>query len=181
MVAGGPQGSQRQCGGWPLPPILPRRKRSSRKRAEKSLCKPPKTRYEAQTNDNQAAWQFGVACFDWADFATSDSQREEIARQGIGACSGLIQRDPKSVAGGIVPGMDLGRVAQTKLLEIALKIVDQMEGEFKTARPGCVYDFAGPDRNLGLLYRDAPGWPASIGNKSKARQHLQQALKLAPD
>ena len=57
-----------------------------------------------------------------------------------------------------------------------------MEREFKTA------DFStrssmtpGPARCLGLLYRDAPGWPASIGSTRKARSCLEQALKLAPD
>ena len=42
------------------------------------------------------------------------------------------------------------------------------------------YDLAGADRALGLLYYEAPGWPLSVGNKNKARQHLQRAVKLAP-
>jgi len=32
-----------------------------------------------------------------------------------------------------------------------------------------------------LLYRDAPGWPFSIGSRRKAREWLEQAAKLAPD
>jgi len=47
-------------------------------------------------------------------------------------------------------------------------------------KTNALFDNAGPDRNLGLLYRDAPGWPASIGNRAKARQHLQQAVILTP-
>jgi tetratricopeptide (TPR) repeat protein len=43
------------------------------------------------------------------------------------------------------------------------------------------WDFAGPDRSLGLLYRDAPGWPTSIGSKRKAREHLERAVKLHPE
>ncbi len=42
-------------------------------------------------------------------------------------------------------------------------------------------DFAGPPRCLGLLYRDAPGWPVSIGSKHKARELLEHAAALAPD
>jgi hypothetical protein len=34
---------------------------------------------------------------------------------------------------------------------------------------------------LGLLYFSAPGWPASVGNRSKARSHLQQAVELSRD
>jgi Tfp pilus assembly protein PilF len=32
-----------------------------------------------------------------------------------------------------------------------------------------------------MLYLNAPGWPASIGSKSKARKHLERAVELAPD
>jgi len=42
------------------------------------------------------------------------------------------------------------------------------------------FDHGGPDRSLGLLYRDAPSF-GSIGSRSKARQHLERAIELAPD
>jgi hypothetical protein len=57
-----------------------------------------------------------------------------------------------------------------------------MEAEFLLARDlDETVDFAGPDRSLGLLYRDAPGWPTSIGSKKKSRQHLERAVQIAPD
>ena len=31
------------------------------------------------------------------------------------------------------------------------------------------------------MYRDAPGWPISIGSRRKAREWLERAAKLAPD
>jgi len=63
-----------------------------------------------------------------------------------------------------------------------LKIVEEIEREFKAARDlDAGFDFAGPERNLGLLYLDAPGWPMSIGSRNKARQHLQKAVELSPD
>ena len=43
------------------------------------------------------------------------------------------------------------------------------------------FDCAGPDRNLGLLYDEAPGWPASIGSSSKARPCFERAVQLAPN
>jgi hypothetical protein len=56
-----------------------------------------------------------------------------------------------------------------------------MEREFKTARElDEQFDHAGPDRNLGMLYRDAPVL-TSVGSRTKARQHLQRAVELAPD
>jgi len=140
-----------------------------------------KTRFETETNNPEAAWQFGRACYDWADFATSDGQRADIAKQGIAACRSLIERDSGSAPGHYYLAMNLGQLAQTKSLG-ALKIVGQMEGEFKLAlNLDPKLDFAGPDRGLGLLYLEAPGWPASIGSKTKARQHLQKALIMFPD
>jgi tetratricopeptide (TPR) repeat protein len=140
-----------------------------------------KARFEAQTNNAEAAWQFGRACFDWADCAGSNAAREEIAVQGITACRALIGQDTNSAPGHYYLGMDLGQLASTKTIG-ALKIVQEMEIEFKIAISlDPRFDYAGPDRNLGLLYHQAPGWPMSIGGKSKARQHLQKALKLAPN
>jgi hypothetical protein len=77
--------------------------------------------------------------------------------------------------------MNMGQVAETETLG-ALKLVRQMETEFAIAlKANATFDYAGPDRNLGLLYRDAPGWPTSIGNRTKAREHLQQAVIVAPN
>ena len=69
----------------------------------------------------------------------------------------------------IIWRMNLGQLARTELLG-ALKLVKEMEREFKTAADlDKQFDYAGPERCLGLLYRDAPGWPASIGSRRKAR------------
>ena len=150
------------------------------KRAELNY-REARLRFQSNTNDAEAAWQFGRACFDWADFAKDDGQRESIANEGIAACRQLIARDPKSVPGHYYLSMNLGQLAQTKTLG-ALRIVQEMEREFKTARDlDAKFDYAGPDRNLGLLYLGAPGWPASIGSKSNARKHLERAVELAPN
>jgi len=56
-----------------------------------------------------------------------------------------------------------------------------MEREFSVARDSDPsFDFAGPDRNLGLLYRDAPAL-LSVGNRAQAKKHLERAVELAPD
>ncbi len=75
--------------------------------------------------------------------------------------------------------MNLGQLARTKSLG-ALKLVGEMEREFLSARGlDDQFDYAGPDRNLGLLYRDAPVI-GSVGSRSKARKHLQRAVEVAP-
>jgi tetratricopeptide (TPR) repeat protein len=148
-------------------------------RAEKVFTQ-ARQRFLADTNNFEAAWQFGRSCFDWADCSTTSAKRAQIAEQGIAACRTAIKTDARSVQGHYYLGMNLGQLAQTKELG-ALWLVNQMEVEFKTALsvdPN--FDYAGPDRNLGLLYWQAPGWPASIGNKDKARLHLEAALRIAP-
>jgi tetratricopeptide (TPR) repeat protein len=77
--------------------------------------------------------------------------------------------------------MNLGQLARTKSLG-ALKLVRRMETEFsRAAELNPELDYGGPDRNPGMLYLSAPGWPTSIGNHSKARQHLMRATQIAPN
>lgn len=137
--------------------------------------------FHSNTNNSESAWQFARACFDLADFATNNTGRAAIANQGITACRQLIARDTNAVAAHYYLGMNLGQLARTKSLG-ALKIIREMESEFKTAAElDNQFDYAGPERNLGLLYRDAPGWPMSVGNRRKASDFLKRAAALAPD
>ena len=137
--------------------------------------------YRAKTNDTAAAWQFARACYDLADFATDDHRRAALASQGIDACKQLVAREPNSAPGHYYLAMNMGQLARTKSLG-ALKLVRDMEVEFKTALDlNDHLDFGGPARSLGMLYRDAPGWPTSIGSKRKAATYIQQAMKIAPD
>ena len=136
-------------------------------------------RYKAGPSDAKIAWEFGRACFDLADFATNHAERAAIAEQGISACRQAVAREPNLSPGHYYLGMNLAQLAQTKGLS-ALKLVSQMEQEFSLARTlDEQFDFAGPDRNLGLLYRDAPAI-GSIGSRSKAREHLKRAVELVP-
>jgi tetratricopeptide (TPR) repeat protein len=138
-----------------------------------------RARLRSETNNPEAAWQFGRACFDAADFAVSSDERAEIAEIGIAACQKSLAQS-NSTPGHYYLGMNFGQLAQTKTLG-ALKLVDEMEREFSAARAMDEhFDFAGPDRNLGLLYMEAPAF-ASIGSRSKARLHLRRAAELAPD
>ncbi len=136
-------------------------------------------RYQKQPQSVEAAWQFGRACFDWADLATNSAQRADVANLGIAACEQALARDSNSAPVHYYLGMDLAELAQTKTLG-ALKIVTRMRDEFSIVlRLDERFDYAGADRNLGLIYRDAPD-VVSIGDRGKARQHLEHAVQLAP-
>ncbi len=147
----------------------------------KRLYDEARARYQKETNSVEAACEFGRAAFDLADLSTNDNQRAALAHEGIDACRRGIQLDPKSAAAHYYLGLNYGQLAQTKLLG-AIKLVDQMEEAWKTTiQLDPKFDFAGGHRTLGVLYRDAPGWPTSIGSRSKARQHLQKAAELCPE
>lgn len=138
-----------------------------------------RAKHTQSPKDLQLAWQFGRACYDVADFSTNNAERESFAEQGIAACNAVIAADRNSAPAHYYLGMNLGQLAQTRGLG-ALKIVDQMEAEFKTTRQlDENFDYAGPDRNLGLLYRDAPSW-ISVGSRSHATKNLLRAAQLAP-
>ena len=135
--------------------------------------------YRDAPGEATAAWKFARACFDVADLATNKTERASLAEQGIAACQQAIARESNSAPAHYYLGMNLGQLARTKGLT-ALKLVDQMQREFTRARDlEEQFDWAGPDRNLGLLYRDAPAI-GSIGSRTKAREHLKRAVELAP-
>lgn len=128
-----------------------------------------------------AAWEHARSCFDLAEMATQDKIRARLALEGIHICQTLLTTGSNSAPARYYLALNLGQLARTKKLA-ALKLVDQMEQELKkAARLDPKFDYAGADRSLGLLYAEAPSWPASVGDKSKARHHLRQAVDLAPD
>jgi len=138
-----------------------------------------KKNYDTHPVEPEAAWKFARATFDLADIVPGNSERATIAEQGIAACKKALEQAPNSAPLHYYLGLNQGELARTKTLG-ALKLVDQMEQEFSRAiELDPKFDYAGAERSLGLLYRDAPVF-ASIGSKSKARLHLQHSLEIAP-
>ena len=138
-------------------------------------------RYYEQPTSLQAAVKAAQTAFDWAEFASRDAQRADIAQFGIAAGKNAVAASPTNAAAHYWLGMNYAQLARTKSLG-ALRLVRDMETELLRAveLDGSV-DFAGPHRILGLLYRDAPGWPTSVGSKKKARQHLERSVQIAPE
>ena len=137
-------------------------------------------RFLTETNDVETAWHFARACYDMADLTRNNAEKAEFAAQGIAACRQALSQNSNSAPAHYYLGMNLGELADTKYLS-ALRMVREIEKEFLTALALDVhFDHAGPDRNLGLLYWQAPAI-GSIGSRSKARQHLLVAVQLAPE
>jgi len=138
-------------------------------------------RFTREATNSQVAWQFARACFDRADFATNDAQRAAIAEQGIAASRRAILLAPDSAAAHFYLGVNLGQLARTKLFS-ALALLNEMEAAWKRSIDlDAMFNHAAAHRSLGLLYLEAPGWPLSLGSRTKARRHLQKAVELVPD
>ena len=145
----------------------------------RSTFRDRQTEYKNKEQDAKPAWQFGQACFDLADVATNKAERAQIAQLGIDACRKSVAIDSNSAPAHYYLSLNLGQLARTRSLG-ALRLVSQMEKELlKAIELDAKFDYAGPERTLGLLYRDAPSF-GSIGSRSKARQHLQKAAELVP-
>lgn len=136
--------------------------------------------FQAATQTDDCAWQLGEACYDRAEFAKDNPERAALAREGMDACRKLIAAQPRNPGGHYYLGMNIGQMARVKRFS-ALGLVKDMERAFTTARDlNATFSHAGPDRNLGLLYFKAPPI-ISVGNNTKARAHLERAVKLAPE
>jgi hypothetical protein len=138
-------------------------------------------KHKAEPGNVDATIQFARVSFDRAEFAANSSERAELAEHAMRACESAIAVHENNAALHYYFAMNMGELARTKSFG-ALKLVREMEQEFtRAAELNAQFDYAGSDRNLGVLYLEAPGWPTSIGNRTKARQHSMRAVQLAPD
>lgn len=139
-------------------------------------------RYAAEPTNSMAAWQVGRAAFELVTVLTDPKEREEIINEGIAACRQSVALDSNSVAAHYYLAITVGKLADLKRNLAAYGMVKEVEREFHKARElDEQFNHAGPDRCLGELYLKAPGWPLSLGSRSKARKHLESAAELAPD
>lgn len=139
-------------------------------------------RFAAETTNSTAAWELGRACFTAGKLLNDPATQEKIYTEGVAACRRSLSLDPKSAPAHYYLGMNIGRVADLKRNLAAFSMVKEVERAFQqAANMDEKYAHGGPDRNLGLLYWHAPGWPVSVGNKKLSRKHLERAVKLAPD
>lgn len=87
---------------------------------------------------------------------------------------------PRRVEGRYFLALSAGLVAETRDVG-GLGLVPTIESEaIEAARLDRSYEAAGPDRLLGQLYHQAPGFPVSVGDVDLALEHLQEAVRQAP-
>lgn len=135
--------------------------------------------FREHPDELKAALRLGEASFLWAEQDVEN--RAMIAEVGIDAARAGLRIDASSGPAHYYLAMNLGQLARTKTFG-ALKLVRQMEKEFLSAvKQSPKIHHGGAHRSLGMLYEQAPGWPLSVGNRKKARKHLEQAVELVPE
>jgi tetratricopeptide (TPR) repeat protein len=120
-------------------------------------------------------------CFVLGQMAPSQ-QSMGYYEQGQSYAETLIREAPGQVEGHYWLAMNLcgradvgGKLLGHRLLP---RILEELQ---RAIALGASYDQAGAHRVLGRIYYEAPGWPLSVGDLEKSRQHLQAAVHLSPD
>jgi tetratricopeptide (TPR) repeat protein len=110
-----------------------------------------------------------------------ESQGMGYYQKGQSYAETLIRGEPNRVEGHYWLAMNLcgqadvgGKLLGRRLLPSILEELQRAIALDET------YDQAGAHRVLGRIYFEAPGWPLSVGDLAKSRQHLQAAVRLAP-
>lgn len=122
------------------------------------------------------------ACFYRAYFLPEGSaERERWFERGVNSGQEAITLNPRARYGNYWFASNLGMLGLCRGVMASLKSIDPMKRSMEiVVQENERFFFAGPHRALGRLYHQAPGWPISIGSKSKALEHLERAVKLAP-
>ncbi len=119
--------------------------------------------------------------YDLASIQPDHEPRARITQVGIAAAEASLLSHPTSARTHYYLALNLGELARTKNVG-ALRLLPRIRDSLEAARKlDESIDHGGPDRTLGLLYLEAPGWPASIGSRAKARAHFLRAIALAPE
>jgi tetratricopeptide (TPR) repeat protein len=122
----------------------------------------------------------GRTCFLLGQLAP-EAQALRYYQQGESYAETLVREEPNRVEGHYWLALNLCGQAEVggKLLGRRLlpRIIEELQ---RAIALDAAYDQAGAHRVLGRIYYEAPGWPLSVGDMQKSRQHLQAAVRLAP-
>ncbi len=121
------------------------------------------------------------AYFYKAYFSTG-KEKEHFHDLGTQLGKEAITLNPAALYGNYWYGSNLGMLGVCRGIMASLKSIDPMKKSMEIVLDNNEnFFFAGPHRALGRLYHQAPGWPISIGKKTKALDHLERAVELAPE
>ncbi|MCP5500064.1 MAG: hypothetical protein H7A25_09190 [Leptospiraceae bacterium] len=109
-------------------------------------------------------------------------KQEVYYEHGVNYGKEAISMNPKAIYGNYWYASNVGMLGICKGIMASLASIEPTKKSFEIVlKENENFFFAGPHRALGRLYHQAPGWPISIGNKTKAVDHLERSIELAPD
>jgi tetratricopeptide (TPR) repeat protein len=108
-------------------------------------------------------------------------QRMAYYEQGEKFADRLLQAQPQGVAGHYWLALNFCGQAEVGGRLKGMKLLPRIMEELKrSVALDQTYDNAGAHRVLGRIYYEAPGKPFSVGDINKSLQHLEAAVRLAP-
>jgi tetratricopeptide (TPR) repeat protein len=120
-------------------------------------------------------------CFIVGDI-TPKKYSEGYYRKGKIYAETLIREAPNQSEGHYWLAINLCGQADVGGYMMGRRLLPQIIEELKRAVSlDETYDQAGAHRVLGRIYYEAPAWPMSEGDMKKSLEHLQAAVRLAPD
>ncbi len=119
-------------------------------------------------------------CFVLGDLAPV-KERGHYYDKGLAYAEKLLAQEPNGVAGHYWKALNLSGLADVGTQMQGFKLLPKIMAELKQSLSlDETYDQAGVHRVLGRIYFEAPAWPISVGDKKKSLQHLETAVRLAP-
>ena len=120
-------------------------------------------------------------CFILGDLSPAEERRHHYEK-GLEYAERLLVQEPNGVAGHYWKAMHLSGLADIGSRLQGFKLLPQIMEELnRVLTLSETYEDAGAHRVLGRIYFEAPGWPISVGDKKKSLQHLETAVRLAPE
>jgi tetratricopeptide (TPR) repeat protein len=124
--------------------------------------------------------RLGRTCFVLGQLAP-EAEAMAYYQQGQSSAETLIREEPNRVEGHYWLALNLCGQAEVGSKLLGRKLLPRILEELKRAIAlDAAFDQAGAHRVLGRIYYEAPGWPLSVGDMQKSRQHLQAAVHLSP-
>jgi tetratricopeptide (TPR) repeat protein len=125
--------------------------------------------------------QLARTCFIMGDLLPK-KYGEGYYRKGKIYAETLIQEVPDQVAGHYWLALNLCGQANAGGWMMGRRLLPQIIKELQwTVALDPAYNQAGAHRVLGRIYFEAPAWPMSVGDLQKSLEHLQAAVRLAPN
>jgi tetratricopeptide (TPR) repeat protein len=120
-------------------------------------------------------------CFILGDMAPIN-ERGHYYEKGLDYAEKVLAQEPNGVAGHYWKAMNLSGLADVGTQLQGFKLLPKIMEELKRILAlDETYDDAGAHRVIGRIYFEAPSWPISVGDKKKSLQHLETAVRLAPN